>query len=294
MSTRLRSVVVTAFAVVAAALVAGLLPLSSAEASSYRFWIYWTGGDGDWTFSNQGAARRPADGTVDGWRFAVSQESGSASEPRIPSTFEQICGSTEPVEGKKRVGLVIDFGTKADAPSGETPPTDKVARCVVAPLTATGYDILVTAAAVRVEEGMVCGIAGYPRSECGEPVADPDPTNTTDDAGTPDSRNGSGEGSNSGSPSPVQTEKSTDGANPDKRDGNDKESQRGKQKNEGGSSDSPTTEPGRDDVAITAATQNDLPSNSSGSPVGLVVGATIGAALLTGAVITAKRRKRQP
>ena len=92
------------------------------------------------------------------------------------SSFQQICGSTEPVEGKKRVGLVIDFGTDADAPSGQTPPNGPVARCVVAPTTANGYEILASVTSLRVDAGMICGVAGYPTSGCGEAVKSPKPT----------------------------------------------------------------------------------------------------------------------
>ena len=89
---------------------------STAEATSYRFWAYWLGSDTGWSFSNQGASRRPADGTVEGWRFAVSEASSSTTPPRHSTSFAQICGSTPPQDGKKRVGLVVDFGTATDAP----------------------------------------------------------------------------------------------------------------------------------------------------------------------------------
>jgi hypothetical protein len=164
--------------VVLAALVLGALALPSlavpaqpAEATSFRFWSYWLGADGAWSFSAQGAARVPADGTVDGWRFAVSAATGSSTPPRARPAFGALCGDTQPVAGSKRVGLVVDFGADDEAPPGESPPGVTLARCVVVPASATGYDVLAAAdLPLRLKGGLVCGIDGYPATGCGEPV----------------------------------------------------------------------------------------------------------------------------
>jgi hypothetical protein len=156
--------VVSAAAVLAAA--------GPAEATAYRFWTYWHGtAAGGWTFSPVGAGARPADGTVEGWRFTVSDAAGSRTPPRATASFDSVCGGTPAVEGRKRVGLVVDFGTAADAPPGQQPPRGIDTYCAVVTPDASGYRVLQDYAAVRAEAGLVCAIAGYPTGECGAPVA---------------------------------------------------------------------------------------------------------------------------
>ena len=184
MATALRRPARRTFALLAVLVVlvgtVGAWGAGAAEATSYRYWSYWIGGGDGWSFSTQGAARRPADGTVDGWRFSVSEASSSTTPPRREPSFARICGDTAPVAGSKRVGLVVDFGTTSDAPPGETPPA-LLARCVVVPEDANGYDVLSTAVTLRTQDGLVCGMAGYPATECGAPVADPSPTDEAEE-----------------------------------------------------------------------------------------------------------------
>lgn len=172
--------VVAAACVVAATLLGTLgLGAAPAEATAYRYWSYWTGGSAGWTFASQGAARVPADGSVDGWRFAVSPATGSSKPPRTAAGFGAVCGSTDPVAGSKRVAVVVDYGTDADAPPGDPPPDGPVAACVVIRADANGYAVLAEATRqIRVEGGLVCGVSGYPATGCGEPVADPTPTSS--------------------------------------------------------------------------------------------------------------------
>jgi len=48
-----------------------IAPAARAE-SAYRYWTYWQGNAGAWQFATQGpATSNPADGSVEGWRFAV-------------------------------------------------------------------------------------------------------------------------------------------------------------------------------------------------------------------------------
>ena len=53
------------------------------------FWSYWTATDGtNWSFSNEGAARRPKPGTTEGWSFARTkpgEPTRQAPPPRPPS-----------------------------------------------------------------------------------------------------------------------------------------------------------------------------------------------------------------
>lgn len=146
---------------------------STAQAAAYRYWTYWKVAGPSWEFAQAGpAGTTPADGSVEGWRFAVSATSGDQSNaPGIDpvAAFEEICATTAPVEGSKRVALVVDPGSAGDAPPGEAPGPVKT-YCTVTPLDASGYDVLRSAGPVRVGEGLVCGIAGYPARECAEVV----------------------------------------------------------------------------------------------------------------------------
>ncbi len=145
-----------------------IAPAARAE-SAYRYWTYWQGNAASWQFGTQGpATSNPADGAVEGWRFAVSGAAGSTqSQPSMsPATaFADLCGSTPPLSGKKRIALVVDPGYASEAPDGEDP-IGAVSTCVVADEDASGYDILRSQLTVRVEGGLVCGIGGFPAHEC--------------------------------------------------------------------------------------------------------------------------------
>jgi len=150
---------------------AGVAVAAPAQAAAYRYWGYFHQAKGAWAFAQTGPAQaNPADGTVEGWRFAVADEA-SVRLPRSTPTFAALCGSTAPVAGSKRVGLVIDFGRPADSADGATPPAPK-ATCVTVPLTASGSDVLVGGGAtLRVDKALSCGIDGWPATGCGDPVA---------------------------------------------------------------------------------------------------------------------------
>ncbi|UFR07514.1 hypothetical protein KBP30_27825 [Streptomyces sp. Go40/10] len=159
-----------------AALVAILLLLASAgpaAAAGYRYWSFWERTGGHWTYATQGPATvRPDDGAVQGFRFAVSADSADASRPRGTADFDTICADTPAASGSKRVALVLDFGTGADAPSGETPPGRRTA-CARVPADATSADALAAVAKpLRYDtNALLCAIAGYPREGCGEQVS---------------------------------------------------------------------------------------------------------------------------
>jgi len=159
-------------AVVTLVVAAGLLlPASTASALSYRFWSYWHGtSSGAWAFSPVGATYRPAHGSVEGWRFAVSAATGSRTPPRSAASFSSVCGPSPAPEGRKRVALVVDFGVGTDAPPGQRPPRGIDTLCAEVAATATGFDVLQAYAGVRAERGLVCAIRGYPAGECGAAV----------------------------------------------------------------------------------------------------------------------------
>ncbi|MFF4650505.1 SCO2322 family protein [Streptomyces sp. NPDC001380] len=179
--------------VLAAAAALPLLAAAPAQATGYRYWSFWDGSSGSWTYQQQGPATyRPQDGGVDGWRFAVSPDGGSgAARPRAAAGFAAVCGGTAARAGRKRVAVVLDFGTPADAPAGERPPVRRTA-CAVVPEDASSAEVLAaTVPPLRYDgSAILCAIAGYPRSGCGEAVG----AGTADAAGAPAKGGGSGDG----------------------------------------------------------------------------------------------------
>ncbi|MBY8846154.1 SCO2322 family protein [Streptomyces sp. SP2-10] len=157
-------------------LVAVLLLLGSAGqagATGYRYWSFWERTGGQWTYATQGpSSARPDDGAVEGFRFAVSEDSADASRPRGTADFDTICAGTPVKSGTKRVAVVLDFGTPADAPSGETPPGRRTA-CARVSSDATSADALAAVAKpLRYDtNALLCAIAGYPVKGCGEQVS---------------------------------------------------------------------------------------------------------------------------
>jgi hypothetical protein len=155
---------------------------TSAAAEGYRFWGYYQQANGKWDFSQTGAFQVvPKDGTVDGWRFATA----AVQDPRFPRalpSFDAICGKTAAEAGKKRVGVVIDYGRKADAGADVNPPAP-IARCASVMTGASSAEVLNAVAGPREDKGMVCAIDNWPGSSgCGDPVATiPADAKTADD-----------------------------------------------------------------------------------------------------------------
>ncbi|MBL1080987.1 hypothetical protein JK359_03195 [Streptomyces actinomycinicus] len=157
-------------------LAAALLLLGSAGragATGYRYWSFWERTGGEWTYATQGpSAVRPDDGAVQGFRFAVSADSADASRPRGAADFGTICGRTPAKSGTKRVALVLDFGTAADAPSGERPPGRRTACARVSGDATTAEALAAVAKPLRYDsDALLCAIAGYPEKGCGEQVS---------------------------------------------------------------------------------------------------------------------------
>lgn len=139
-----------------------------AQADTYRYWSYWVGGD-SWSYSSRGPGFRvPPDGGVEGWRFVVSPKDGSqATPPAAASTYDQLCPGQPPAaDGQKRVAVVIDPGPSGIAPVGETAP-QRTTTCVTVPATDNGLRVLQRVAELRFHSsGLICGIAGFPATEC--------------------------------------------------------------------------------------------------------------------------------
>lgn len=173
---------------------AALLPLlagaGQAQAAGYRYWSFWEQNGTAWTYATQGPSlARPSDGDVHGFRFSVSEDSGDAAKPRGTADFATICAKTPARDGTKRVALVIDFGTPADAPSGETPPAGRTACAQVAEDASTAEALAAVAGPLRYDtNALLCAIAGYPEKGCGEQVS-------TDKAPAPAKEKAESEGS---------------------------------------------------------------------------------------------------
>jgi len=153
--------------------VLAVLGAGTAQAAGYRYWSFWEGSANGWSYATQGPSLvRPEDGSVQGFRFSVSADSQDASKPRRAPDFAKICADTPAKDGSKRVGLVIDPGTAADAPDGENPPAPRTA-CARVPKDASSAEALAAVAKpLRYDtSAMLCAISGYPATGCGEQVS---------------------------------------------------------------------------------------------------------------------------
>ncbi|WP_326706105.1 MULTISPECIES: SCO2322 family protein [Streptomyces] len=182
-SALLRSPVAALLAVLLAA--SGVLfGAGGAQAAGYRYWSFWEADGKSWGYATQGPSLvRPDDGTVQGFRFAVSEDSADADRPRHAPDFAAICADTPAKGGAKRVALVIDPGTAEDAPDGEKPPALRTACAQVAPDASSAEALASVAKPLRYDSSaMICAISGYPKSGCGEQVSGDGSGKPTDDA----------------------------------------------------------------------------------------------------------------
>jgi MYXO-CTERM domain-containing protein len=146
-----------------------LLPAGAASAAAYRYWGYYQLSGTTWSFATKGPDQTtPADGSVEGWRFAVGTE-GSSRFPRATPSFDDLCGDTTPKSGEKRVAVVIDYGRAADTADSSEPPAP-VGKCAVVATAATGLEVLSKVAEVRSDKGLICGVDGFPATGCGDAV----------------------------------------------------------------------------------------------------------------------------
>jgi LPXTG-motif cell wall-anchored protein len=142
---------------------------SARAAEVFRFWMYSSVVDGEVKIYDKGpGVTNPADGSVEAYRYGGSVDFPPHVNPRADLdelTFEAICGEIEPVDGQKRVAVLVDFGVEEDAPDGQEPPAP-FADCAQVPMDATGLQTLDAVADVRTEKSSagpsLCGIDGYP------------------------------------------------------------------------------------------------------------------------------------
>jgi hypothetical protein len=147
---------------------------STSAGKAYTYWGYynWNDAKSTWDYMKVGANDRtdlPQDGEVYGFRWALV-----VKDPRLPRAegdFEAICGSTPAAEGgKKRIALVVDYGTTSDAVGDdETPEAEGL--CASVDESFTVQQALQSVTAVRTgDSGFICGISGYPSEGCGAAV----------------------------------------------------------------------------------------------------------------------------
>ena len=152
------------------------LPNAQAAQTGWRYWGYFQAAPGAtaWTPAMTGPTVNVADGSVEGWAFTFSSDAiPDAKSPKVAPSFSSICGKTKPVAGKKRIAVMVDFGSAVLRPKGESTPR-LIQKCVVAEKSALGIDVLGQAVKVRAEgSGFICGINGYPAKECGVEMKTP-------------------------------------------------------------------------------------------------------------------------
>ena len=160
------------------------LGTGTAHAAAYRFWGFYQWKSSAWSLANVGpGAVTPKDGAVEGWRLAVSGEKSPPRVPRAAGDFTQLCGTTDPVSGKKRIAVVIDYGIAGEGDDPKPPPAARGA-CAVVDTKASSAQVLAAVASVRESKSLICAIDSFPATGCGDPVAkapdvaSPEPTVT--------------------------------------------------------------------------------------------------------------------
>lgn len=177
----------TRFLVLVLGAVLTVLSAAPAQAAGYRYWSFWQSSGAKWTYATEGpATAQPADGSVNGFRFSVSEDSGDSAQPRRGPDFAAICAKTPAKAGTKRIALVIDPGTAGDAPQGEAPPALRTACAQVADGATSAEALAAVAKPLRYNsQALLCAISGYPKSGCGEQVSaqEPPSRDAKDDSG---------------------------------------------------------------------------------------------------------------
>ncbi|TXL57896.1 SCO2322 family protein [Aeromicrobium terrae] len=145
----------------------------SAAEDGYRYWNYSHLEKGEMVFAQTGPGQFvPKDGAVEGWRFGTSTVSqGIAPRADLTKvTFAKACAGEKKSATTKRVAILIDYGTKADADGADVPKAE--AACAVVPTKATGTQALESVVKLRTDKEQICALDGFPASGCGVPVKD--------------------------------------------------------------------------------------------------------------------------
>ena len=161
--------------IVVSVMIFGISSPASATEKGYRYWGYFQAlpGSTSWTEAMVGPTTNVPDGSVEGWVHTFASNSISAYPPRTAPSFSSLCKRVTQVSGKKRIGVIVDFGSVALRPRGESLPR-RIMTCVQIASNATGAEILAAATKIRfASSGFICGINGYPAKECSAEVSTP-------------------------------------------------------------------------------------------------------------------------
>jgi hypothetical protein len=174
-----------------ASIFTSLFSITPANAADYRYWTFWVTTNDSWSFANEGAGTLKAtDQMVTGFKFAITG-ADNGLPPTESAVFAELCPDTSEQAGTLRVAVVVEYNDQSIAPEGETPPSANVVSCVTVNEGQTAADALNAANLdVRAKDGMICGISGYPKEECGLAIAsttsDPTEIATAEDMATVD------------------------------------------------------------------------------------------------------------
>jgi len=161
-----------------ASIFTSLFSITPANAADYRYWTFWVTTNDSWSFANEGAGTLKAtDQMVTGFKFAITGADNGVP-PTESAVFAELCPDTSEQAGTLRVAVVVEYGNQSIAPEGETPPSANVISCVTVSEGQTAADALnATGLEVRANDGLLCGISGYPKEECGLEIASTTNTN---------------------------------------------------------------------------------------------------------------------
>lgn len=157
-------------------LVTSFAPANAAAQKGWRYWGYFQAAPGasTWNYALTGpAGSTPKDGAVEGWKYSFSSDAVDTGNPTLKPNFKAICATTPAQSGLIRVAVVVDFGLRAIAPTGESVQAT-VRQCVSVKSGTNGLEILNKVVPVRTSSsGFVCGLNNYPAKECSTEIATP-------------------------------------------------------------------------------------------------------------------------
>ena len=157
--------------VVFALLLAGVLAaltIAPAQAAAYRYWGFYQLTDGAWAYAQKGPDQTiPADGSVEGWRFAVGDESRHAV-PRAVLTFDALCAATPQVPA---TSASASSSTSAAPPMPRRlPPRPSPRRSAPCADQRDEHRRARAGGRAAHRKGLICAVAGYPATGCGGEV----------------------------------------------------------------------------------------------------------------------------
>lgn len=156
--------------------ISALSPANAAPEKGWRYWGYFQSapGSGVWNYATTGPAGSiPKDGSVEGWKFSFSSDTVDTGNPTLKPNFKATCAGVVAQPGLVRVAVVVDFGSRAIAPKGESVQST-IRQCVSVKAGTNGLEILNKVVPVRTSSaGFVCGLNNYPAKECSVEIVTP-------------------------------------------------------------------------------------------------------------------------